>query len=165
MGPAADLDGVDMIVFDADNTLRRTLVPDLPCPHRPGDWELIPDVPDTLARIAWRPNGLVFAIASNQDHVGYNLIAESTALDLLRALAHAAIGDAAAHALIRFCPHPADAHCRCRKPEPGMLLGLCEDTGIAPAATLFVGDATSDRDCAVRAGTRFATAAQFFGRP
>ena len=155
-----DLAAIAMVIFDADNTLRRTLAPHQPCPHRRGDWELIPGVRETLSSLDWRPRGRAFGVASNQDHVGYQLLPEHTALELLRDMTAAAIGPAAAYAYIRICPHTAEMNCACRKPEPGMLLSLCDDAGVWPADTLFVGDAETGRACAQRASVCSALLAQ-----
>lgn len=41
-----------------------------------------------------------------------------------------------------------------RKPHPAPLLGLCTRLGIAPAATVMVGDGPQDVECGRRAGAR-----------
>jgi phosphoglycolate phosphatase len=41
------------------------------------------------------------------------------------------------------------------KPDPEPLLTVCEALGVAPEATLFVGDSESDAETASRAGTMF----------
>lgn len=41
------------------------------------------------------------------------------------------------------------------KPDPEPLLTVCESLGVAPDATLFVGDSESDAETASRAGTLF----------
>lgn len=58
-----------------------------------------------------------------------------------------------------FCPHhPTDAigkykrHCKCRKPEPGMLLSLIEKHGVDVANSIMVGDKFSDLEAAQAAG-------------
>jgi histidinol phosphatase-like enzyme len=56
---------IRLYVFDADGTLRRTTVPGLPCPNRPGEWELIPGVRERLARIGWGQGGARFGVATN----------------------------------------------------------------------------------------------------
>ena len=157
-----DLSPFDLVIFDADDTLRRTLVPGQPCPHAPHEWELLPGVRDTLKRYDWSRRR--FGIASNQDQVAYSLLPEHTARRLLEDLARAAIGNASRQELIRFCPHAEDAGCTCRKPRPGMILDLCATAGVPNSRTLFVGNSASDQECAARAGTSFVWAATFFRR-
>jgi histidinol-phosphate phosphatase family protein len=52
----------------------------------------------------------------------------------------------------RFCPHvPAD-RCDCRKPAPGMVRAACAALGVAPAATVVIGDIGADIEAATAAG-------------
>lgn len=59
----------------------------------------------------------------------------------------------------RTCPHHPDAllaayrlRCRCRKPEPGLLLDLIRDFRVDRAASLMIGDRDSDLAAAGAAG-------------
>src|SRR3954469_23477687 len=80
-----------LFIFDADDTLRRTTAPGKPCPHRPGEWVLMPGVRDRLSQVQWgSAGGPLFGIASNQDQVGYGHLTLTMARNLLRDLAHAA---------------------------------------------------------------------------
>lgn len=153
-----------LIVFDADGTLRRTRVPGRPCPRAAGEWELIPGVSAALRATDWSANGTRLAIASNQDQVGYGLFSGETARQLLVDMVRAALGRVPAGCLVTFCPHVIEARCACRKPEPGLLLHILAETGIAPGDALFVGDAEVDREAARRAAMPFRWAHEYFGR-
>lgn len=157
------LRGVRLAIFDADDTLRRTLVPGQPCPRAPDEWELLPGVREVLSRTSWQ-SGLRVAIASNQDQVGYGLLTHGMAERLLLDLVREATAGRARSPLIRLCAHRLEQPCGCRKPAPGMLIDLMRDAGAPPHATLFVGNADSDREAARRAGVRFAWAADFFAQ-
>jgi D-glycero-D-manno-heptose 1,7-bisphosphate phosphatase len=152
---------VRLAIFDADDTLRRTLVPGQPCPRAPHEWELLPGVRRVLSTTSWQ-SGRRIAIASNQDQVGYGLLTVEMAERLLLDLVREATAGRGRSPIIRFCAHRLEQSCRCRKPEPGMLLDLMREAGEPPHATLFVGNAESDREAARRAGVRFAWAAEFF---
>jgi D-glycero-D-manno-heptose 1,7-bisphosphate phosphatase len=152
-----------LFIFDADDTLRRTIVPGRPCPWRPEDWELLPGVQQILSRPKWNePGGPLIGIASNQDHVGYGHLSLETARDLLRDLVRQASGVELSDAALQLCPHPLEIVCRCRKPEPGMLTAIMDHYRVGPGDTLFVGNQETDREAARRAGTTFAWAADFF---
>ena len=157
------VDAPRLIIFDADDTLRRTIVPGQPCPRAPGEWELLPGVAERLGRIRWGPEGTAMGIASNQDQIAYGLVSERMARTLLVETASAASGIAPDPTCVQLCPHTADAHCDCRKPAPGMLLRIMRHCGVSAAETLFVGNAAIDADAARRAGVRFAWARDFFG--
>ncbi len=151
---------VDLMIFDADGTLRRTLIAGQPAPRAPGEWELLPNVRATLAQFDWA--GTRFALASNQDQVGYGLYTAEMAGRLLRDLAAAATGGACETPVIRFCPHRLDVSCLCRKPAPGMLLDILRETNTNAVRALFVGDNETDRAAAESAGVRFRWAREFF---
>lgn len=162
MSPVGDLlRDVRLLVFDADDTLRRTTVPGQPCPRAPEEWALLPGVRDTLSAVDW--SRVQLGIASNQDQVGYGFLTAGTAERLLRDLVHAATDGRVTDPLIRFCPHPLEMACHCRKPAPGMLFDLIAMAGAAADAALFVGNAAVDREAAARAGVRFVVAGEFFG--
>jgi D-glycero-D-manno-heptose 1,7-bisphosphate phosphatase len=149
-----------LLIFDADDTLRRTRVPGRPCPRAPGEWELLPNVAETLARIDW--TSVRLGIASNQDQIGYGLIRPDVAEQLFSDLVLAATADAVRDPVIRCCPHRLDVACNCRKPQPGMLIDIMRVTGTQAFDTLFVGNAETDREAARRAGCHFRWAAEFF---
>jgi D-glycero-D-manno-heptose 1,7-bisphosphate phosphatase len=155
-------DNIKLIIFDVDGTLRRTTVEGKPCPHAPGEWELLPGVGEKLSRIALAQKGIRFGAASNQDQVAYGLLTERMAVQLIEDLFSEAVG-ASFTPVIRVCPHAMDAGCGCRKPEPGMLWSVMRDCGVTPDETLFVGDTELDKEAARRAGVSFVWAWNFFG--
>ncbi|HEX8499556.1 MAG TPA: HAD-IIIA family hydrolase [Pyrinomonadaceae bacterium] len=155
---------IRLYVFDADGTLRRTTVPGLPCPNKPGDWELIPGVRERLARIKWGEGGASFGVATNQGGVGLGYLTLAAARGLVEEMVLAAFGMTAPPGAIEICPHAPHRGCPCRKPEPGMLLNLMRRFRAAPGETLYVGDMDKDEGAARAAGTRFMWAHEFFGR-
>jgi D-glycero-D-manno-heptose 1,7-bisphosphate phosphatase len=155
---------VKLYIFDADGTLRRTTVPGLPCPNRPGEWELIPGVRERLARIGWGEGRARFGVASNQGGVGLGYMTLAAARRLLADMVVAAFGVEPPPGSIEICPHAPYAACACRKPEPLMLTRLMRRFNASPAETLFVGDMDKDEEAARRAGTRFMWAGEFFER-
>jgi D-glycero-D-manno-heptose 1,7-bisphosphate phosphatase len=153
---------IRLYVFDADGTLRSTLVDGQPCPHAPHEQALLPDVATRLRAIPWGSGGPYCAVASNQDHVGYGLLDGHLCREMLRSLITQAVPGV--EPLVELCPHRIEEGCACRKPAPGMLLRLLGSTGVKPEEALFVGDAPCDAEAAARAGMRFAWAWDFFGR-
>jgi D-glycero-D-manno-heptose 1,7-bisphosphate phosphatase len=146
---------VRLVIFDADNTLRRVTVPGKVCPHGPREWEPLPGIREALAGLRWGEGGLRLAVASNQDHVFYGHLSAEMARRLLMDAAEAATGHRPPAGAVRFCAHAMDAGCACRKPEPGLLYEAMGHYGLGPAETLFVGDAEVDREAARRAGLPF----------
>lgn len=52
------------------------------------------------------------------------------------------------------CPHGKDDGCRCRKPQPGMVLDAAERLGLDPAELVVVGDIGADVGAALAAGAQ-----------
>jgi D-glycero-D-manno-heptose 1,7-bisphosphate phosphatase len=156
---------IKLYVFDADGTLRRTTVPGLPCPNRPGEWELIPGVRERLSRIKWGEGGARFGVATNQGGVGLGYMTLGAARRLVEEMVVEAFGVRPPPGSIEICPHAPHLGCPCRKPAPGMLLRLMRRFGASPEETLYVGDMDKDEGAARAAGTRFMWAHEFFGRP
>jgi D-glycero-D-manno-heptose 1,7-bisphosphate phosphatase len=154
-----------LYIFDADGTLRRTTVPGLPCPNRPGQWELIPGVRERLSLIDWGAGGARFGVATNQGGVGLGYLTLSAARRLLDDMVVAAFGVRPPPGSVEVCPHAPHLGCACRKPGPEMLLRLMRRFQAAPEETLFVGDMDRDEGAARAAGTRFMWAHEFFGWP
>ena len=51
-----------------------------------------------------------------------------------------------------FCPHGPKSKCKCRKPQPGMLLQAHERYGIDMPSSWMIGDQESDVEAAMAAG-------------
>lgn len=159
------LEAYALVIFDADDTLRHTLVPGQPCPRRSSEWALLPGVAEALRPIRWMTEGgPLLGLASNQDQVGYGHLSEATARRLLGDLALAATGTVPPAPAIQLCPHRLEVPCDCRKPAPGMLRRIMRYYGVTPARTLFVGDTPSDLGAAHAARTHFADAREVFTR-
>ena len=155
---------VRLVIFDADNTLRRVTVPGRVCPWGPDEWEPLPGIREALAGAAWGEGGLRLAMASNQDQVFYGHLTADMARRLLMDAAEAATGHRPEDGAVRFCAHAMDAGCACRKPAPGLLEQAMAHHGIGPDQTLFVGDAEVDREAAAHAGVAFLHVDELLGQ-
>jgi D-glycero-D-manno-heptose 1,7-bisphosphate phosphatase len=152
-----------LFIFDADDTLRSTIVPGQPCPRARDEWVLLPGVRKKLSPVRWnREGGPMLGIASNQDQVGYGHLSLDTARELLRDLARGSAGVDLPDPALQLCPHRLEVNCRCRKPSAGMLNAIMEYYRVGPNDTLFVGNHEADRQAAAEAGTAFVWAEAFF---
>lgn len=152
---------MSLIILDMDGTL----VFNVPGSFNtlPEHQTLLPGVEEKCATL--RSEGHILAVASNQGGVamGYLKYEEAEAL-----VANAArlIGAE----FYEFCPFHPDGIMPeyvltdplCRKPNPGMLLGLMRRTGTPPDECLFVGDSPEDFGAATAAGVEFQWAMDFF---
>lgn len=164
--------GKRLLIFDADGTLRRCTVPGQPCPNTSDEWELLPNVVETLDRYDWQGRHIWCAIISNQGGIGLGYLKECTARKLLQDLRVAMFksNNQPWHTTIELCPHAPAEGCVCRKPSPVMLEAVqmpMHSQGFlhGPDQVLYVGDMESDREAAERAKIDFCWAKDFFGWP
>jgi HAD superfamily hydrolase (TIGR01662 family) len=151
-----------LFIFDADGTLRHTTVSGKPCPDGPDEWQLLPGVRDTLSAICWDQNGYSIGIASNQGGVACGYLTRESASRLLVDMVVSAVGYLPLRSYIELCTCAPIANCQCRKPAPGMLLRILEQSGVPADQALFVGDSEEDMEAAKRAGMHFSWAEDFF---
>jgi D-glycero-D-manno-heptose 1,7-bisphosphate phosphatase len=91
---------------------------------------------------------------TNQAVVNRNILSrdqlEEIHLRMLRQLR----GSGARVDAVLSCPHDSHQGCRCRKPEPGLLLNAAKLHGIDLSRSVLVGDAVTDVIAGKRAGSR-----------
>ncbi|MER2598381.1 MAG: D-glycero-beta-D-manno-heptose 1,7-bisphosphate 7-phosphatase [Caldilineales bacterium] len=113
--------------------------------------EFLPGVFEALRALA--ASSVAVVVVTNQSAVGRGLMT----VDTLAAIHHrmAAAISAAGGRVDAFyaCPHAPAAHCTCRKPRPGMLLQAAADLNLDLSRSWLVGDAVSDIEAAVAAGS------------
>jgi D-glycero-D-manno-heptose 1,7-bisphosphate phosphatase len=119
------------------------------------------------SREEWRPiKGSLEGIA-RLNHAGYRIVVATNQSGIARGLFDTrtlfAIHDMLQRAVAQvggridaffFCPHAADAGCKCRKPAPGMLLEIGTRFNVALKDVYMVGDAQRDLEAAAAAGAR-----------
>lgn len=120
---------------------------------------LLPQVPETLARLHRAGWGLI--IATNQSVVARGLITEERLREIHHALESALRVRGAEIDAIYYCPHHPEGTlpayrrvCECRKPNPGMLIRAADEWHLDLGASVIVGDAASDIEAGRRAGCR-----------
>ncbi len=100
--------------------------------------------------------GKLVAIATNQSGIARGYFDEATLHAMHAKLVRLLDASAGASSdwidYLRYCPHGPDDGCDCRKPRPGMLLQILEESQLAPEEALFVGDSLSDLQAAQAAG-------------
>ena len=142
------------IFLDRDGAV----VEDVGYARTPEQMKLLPGAAEAIA--AFQGRGYMVVLITNQSGVGRGLFTED---DLARM--HEKIQADLAPAggrldAIYFCPHlPADhpespGPCRCRKPQPGMLLQAAADLDVDLAASFMVGDSPCDVGAGKAAGCR-----------
>ena len=122
--------------------------------HRPADLDLIPGVPQAIARL--NAAGLPVFVVTNQAGIarGYYTVAD---MRVLHEHLNALLGGYGAHIdAFYYCPHHPEftGPCVCRKPAPGMLLAAAADHDLDLNRSWLIGDAAGDMGAGYAAGCR-----------
>jgi len=132
------------ILFDRDDTL----IEDVPYNGDPDRVRPMLRAHDAL-QLARRA-GLRTGVVSNQSGIARGILT-SVQVDAVNAQVERMLGP---FDVWRYCPHGPDDGCRCRKPQPGMIVSAARELGLSPAEVAMVGDIGADVEAAAAAGAR-----------
>ena len=100
-------------------------------------------------------NNWNICVVTNQQCIAKGLISYEEVM-LMHKEINQKITDSGGTELVFYvCPHAEDEKCKCRKPEPGLLLSAMKDDNSQPNRTIFIGDNDYDQLAANNAGIRF----------
>ena len=125
-----------------------------------GDISRFAFLPGAIAGVkAANDRGALAFLVTNQSGVARGFYTERDVADLHRHMTQEMRRQGAHFDDIRTCPHLSDGvvaayrlACRCRKPEPGMLLDLTRDWTVDRTRSVMIGDKESDMQAARAAG-------------
>ena len=143
------------LVCDYDGTLRKTGSGDK-YPRSANDVLILPGRTRKLKQFA--DEGYKLLGVSNQSGIAKGALTEAEA-DACFKRTNQLLGSNIEY---HFCPHSPMPPCYCRKPQVGLAVLLIEKHKLDPRKCIFVGDMTSDRTFARRAGFQYKTANDFF---
>lgn len=141
------------IFFDRDGTLNV----DTGYLYKPEDFRWIEGAP---AAIRWaNDHGYLVIVITNQSGVARGYY-EEAAVEALHCWMNEELKGYGAHIdAFYYCPHHPEGQvaryakaCACRKPGAKLVEDACRDFAIDRKASLLIGDAQRDLDCAARAG-------------
>jgi D-glycero-D-manno-heptose 1,7-bisphosphate phosphatase len=116
----------------------------------PAGLEFAPGVIEGLRLM--RDAGLRFIMITNQSGIARGYFDGETLAEIHRRLREMLAAEGIDLEAIYYCPHgPSDA-CRCRKPEPGLVLEAMTDFGFSPAEAVLIGDSEADMGAAKATG-------------
>lgn len=129
------------VLFDRDDTL----IEDGPYLRDPRGVQPKPGAREALAEL--RRRGLLLGVVTNQSGVAKGLITGEE-LSAVNARVESVLGPFGSW---QVCTHDADDGCRCRKPEPGMVLDAAAALGVDPSRCVMIGDTGGDVGAALAA--------------
>jgi D-glycero-D-manno-heptose 1,7-bisphosphate phosphatase len=118
-----------------------TLIVDTGYPRDPTLVEVLPGALEALRELQ-RDYKLV--IISNQSGIGRGRITQAEADAVHARVLEVFAAGGVAFAASYYCPHAPDAHCRCRKPAPGLILDAVAELDLDLARSAMIGDKPSD---------------------
>ncbi len=143
--PTAESQGRRAVFLDRDGTV----VKDVGYLTAPSELKLLPGA---VKGIRLLQSEFLMVIVTNQSAVARGLLDEKGLWAIHQALAEILCGYGARLDAIFACPHLPEAGCRCRKPQPGLLLQASADLCIAPERSFMIGDKGADILAGQRAG-------------
>lgn len=135
------------VFLDRDGVINRAFVRDgkpYP-PSGPEELEILPGVPEALARL--RDAGYFIVVVTNQPDVARGI----TTRENVEAI-HAVLGSRLPIDEFRVCYHDDIDRCSCRKPAPGMLIETAREKHLDLASSIMVGDRWRDVEAGKGAG-------------
>ena len=116
-------------------------------PRRSEDFRLIEGADEAVRRL--RARGLLVFVVTNQPDVARGYLPRAELDAMSATLARSLPVDE-----IAVCPHDDADGCSCRKPKPGLLVGLAERWRVDLGRSFVVGDSWKDVEAGRRAGCR-----------
>ena len=138
-----------LLILDRDGTINHDSDDYI---KSPAEWTPIPGSLEAIARLHQADYRVV--VATNQSGIGRGLF-DTQALFAIHDKLQRALSQVGGRIdAFFFCPHKADDNCRCRKPQPGMLLEVARRFNVAIEDAFMVGDSRKDLEAAAAAGAR-----------
>ena len=114
------------------------------------EFQFLPGAPEAIARLT--EAGVLVFVITNQAIVNRGLVSQDVVEGINRRMV-AELARRGAHITdVAYCPHRSDEHCGCRKPQPGLVLGLAQQYGVNLDDAVLIGDALSDLEAGHAAG-------------
>ncbi|MEA3194106.1 MAG: D-glycero-D-manno-heptose 1,7-bisphosphate phosphatase [Betaproteobacteria bacterium] len=138
-----------LVILDRDGTINLDSEDYI---KSPAEWQPIKGSLEAIARLIQADYRVV--VATNQSGIGRGLF-DTQALFAIHDKLQRALSQVGGRVdAFFFCPHRADEGCRCRKPQPGMLLEVARRFNVAIEDVSMVGDSRKDVEAAAAAGAR-----------
>ncbi|BCC15008.1 hypothetical protein BC30048_p2020 (plasmid) [Bacillus cereus] len=142
------------VFLDRDGILNELLTDRVKFVNTPDDLYLLPGVAESIANL--KRNGFKVFTVTNQGGIGLGYMSyeqlekihEKLQSEILKLDECAVIDE------IMVCAHKPKENCKCRKPEPGMILKLAEKHNISLKDSYMVGDREVDVAAGIAAGTK-----------
>jgi D-glycero-D-manno-heptose 1,7-bisphosphate phosphatase len=114
------------------------------------EFQFIPGAPEAVARLT-RGGTRVFVV-TNQAVINRGVVSREVVEDINRRMTRELERRGGRIEAVAYCPHRPEQRCGCRKPQPGMLLGLARQHRVDLQTSVVIGDALADVEAGLAAG-------------
>ena len=139
-------DNLSLILLDRDGVINFDSAAFI---KNPDEWQPLPGAMTAIATLQQRYR---VSVCTNQSGIGRGLLDLATLDAIHDKLNDELVRAGGAPLSIYFCPHLPEAGCKCRKPQPGLILAAMDAMRIPPARAVYVGDSLKDVAAAANAG-------------
>jgi D-glycero-D-manno-heptose 1,7-bisphosphate phosphatase len=119
-----------------------------------GDFHILPGVAEAIALL--KKAGYAVIVVTNQRCVAKGLITIPELEEIHACMRECLARLGATLDGIYYCPHDYQSQCKCRKPDPGMLLEAAHALGLDLGSSWMVGDSDIDIQAGKNAGCKTA---------
>lgn len=139
------------VFLDRDGVINRKL-PEDHYVSSASEFDFLSGAADGLAIL--KDLGFVLVVVTNQRGINRGLMTEQDLETVHRHMEAELEKQGVVLDAIYFCPHRKSERCKCRKPEPGMILAAMGDLDIDPSGSYLAGDSRSDVQAGKSVGTK-----------
>lgn len=116
------------------------------------DVEFLPSALNALERLSQTSYKII--VVTNQSAIGRGIITLQEAEAINRRIIKEIEKSGGRVDLFLTCPHAPEAHCLCRKPQPGLIQKAAEQLSIDLESSALIGDALTDIQAGSAAGIK-----------
>jgi D-glycero-D-manno-heptose 1,7-bisphosphate phosphatase len=140
---------MQLVILDRDGVINEDSEDFIKSPE---EWHAIPGSPEAIARLTHANYRVV--VATNQSGMGRGIF-DIGDFNRINEKMHREIANAGGMIEgIFYCPHRPEDKCKCRKPEPGLLIEICRRLHCDLEGVPAIGDSLRDIKAAQMVGAR-----------
>ena len=114
------------------------------------EFQMIDNVPKAIATL--KEKGFLVIVITNQSAINRKLLTIEVLNEIHNHLQKILKNNNTSIDYFYFCPHRPDEKCKCRKPNPGMILKAAQEHDIDMNQSFMIGDSLTDIQAAEKAG-------------
>ena len=116
------------------------------------EFQIIDNIPKVIKIL--KEKGFVVIVITNQSAINRGLVTIETLNEIHNHLQKILKDNNTSIDDFYFCPHIPDENCKCRKPNPGMLIKAVQDHNIDMNQSFMIGNSLTDIQAAQKAGCK-----------